>query len=123
MGIALKDIATGKEIEIDSLKGKVLAVDSYNLLYQFLTTIRARDGTLLMDSKGNVTSHLVGLFSRTTKLMQCGIKLVFVFDGKPPELKEKERIRRRELKAEAESEYRKAAEKKDLEAMKKYAAR
>jgi len=123
MGVALKDLFVGKEIEISDLKDKVLAVDSYNLLYQFLTTIRARDGSLLMDSKGNVTSHLVGLFSRTTKLMQQGLKLGFVFDGKPPKLKEKERERRKELKLDAEKEYKKAVEKKDLETMKKYAAR
>lgn len=123
MGVALKDLFVGKEIEISDLKDKVLAVDSYNLLYQFLTTIRGRDGSLLMDSKGNVTSHLVGLFSRTTKLMQSGLKLVFVFDGKPPKLKEKERERRKEIKLDAEKQYKKAAEKEDIEEMKKYASR
>ena len=95
MGVAFKDIITGKEITIEELKGKVLAVDSYNVLYQFLTTIRARDGTVLMDSKGNVTSHLVGLFNRTTKLMSEGLNLAVVFDGKPLKLNEKERERRK----------------------------
>jgi flap endonuclease-1 len=123
MGVALKDLFVGNEIEIADLKDRILAVDSYNLLYQFLTTIRGRDGSLLMDSKGNVTSHIVGLFSRSTKLMQNGLKMVFVFDGKPPKLKEKERERRKELKLDAEKEYKKAVEKKDLEEMKKYAAR
>lgn len=123
MGISLKDLVVGKEIELEDLKNKVLAVDSFNLLYQFLTTIRSRDGSLLMDSKGNVTSHLVGLFSRTTKLMQYGMKLAFVFDGKPPALKEKERERRKELKIQAEKEYKKAEKKKDIAEMKKYASR
>ena len=123
MGIAFKEIIISKEISLEELKGKILVVDSYNLLYQFLTTIRAADGTLLADSKGNVTSHLVGLFSRTTKLMECGIRLAFVFDGTPPALKQKERERRRELKIEAQEEYKKAAEMQDIEAMKKYASR
>jgi flap endonuclease-1 len=123
MGVALKDLFVGKEIEISDLKNKVLAVDSYNLLYQFLTTIRGRDGSLLMDSKGNVTSHLVGLFSRTTNLMQQGLKLVFVFDGKSPKLKEKERERRKMLKLDAEKAYKKAVQREDLDDMKKYAAR
>ncbi len=123
MGVALKDLFAYKEIGIADLKDKVLAVDSYNLLYQFLTTIRGRDGSLLMDSKGNVTSHLVGLFSRTTKLMQNGLKLAFVFDGKPPKLKEKERQRRKEIKIGAEEEYKKAVKGEDIEGMKKYAAR
>lgn len=123
MGVALKDLFVTKDIELAELKDKILAVDSYNLLYQFLTTIRGRDGSLLMDSKGNITSHLVGLFSRTTKLMQQGLKLVFIFDGTPPKLKEKERERRKELKIEAEKEYEKAVKKEDIEAMKKYASR
>jgi len=123
MGVALKDLFIAEEIELSNLKDKILAVDSYNLLYQFLTTIRARDGSLLMDSKGNITSHLVGLFSRTTKLMQQGLKLAFVFDGEPPKLKEKERERRKEVKLDAEREYKKALEKKDIESMKKYASR
>lgn len=123
MGIAFKDLIIDKEISIDDLRDKILAVDSYNMLYQFLTTIRARDGTLLMDSNGNITSHLVGLFSRTTKLMQKKLKLVFVFDGKPPKLKEKEREKRHTLKLEAKKEYEKAKAKEDIESMKKYAAR
>ena len=123
MGIAFRDIITAREIAIEDLKGKVLAVDSYNVLYQFLTTIRARDGTVLMDSKGNVTSHLVGLFNRTTKLMSEGLKLAFVFDGKPPKLKEKEKERRANLKLEAAKEYEKAKAEEDIEGMKKYAAR
>lgn len=122
MGVAIKDILTIKEIEIEDLKGRKLAIDSYNMLYQFLTTIRSRDGSLLTDSKGNVTSHLVGLFSRTTKLMDYGLKPIFVFDGKPPKIKEQERERRKELKIEAEKKYAIAVEKKDTEDMKKYAS-
>jgi len=123
MGIALKDLIIGEEIGLEDLKGKVLAVDSYNMLYQFLTTIRGRDGTLLMDSSGNITSHLVGLFSRVTKLMQQGMKLVFVFDGKAPDLKKKERERRKELKIAAAKEYDAAVKREDIDAMKKYASR
>ena len=123
MGIAFKDIIKGKEIEIKDLEGQTLIIDGFNLLYQFLTTIRSRDGSLLMDSKGNVTSHLVGMFSRITKLMNYDLKLGFVFDGEPPELKEKEREKRKSVKIEAQKEYEKAKAKEDLESMKKYAAR
>ena len=123
MGVQISDLIVKKEIEISDLKNKVLVIDSFNLLYQFLTTIRSRDGSLLMDSKNNVTSHLVGLFSRTTKLMQQGLKLAFVFDGKPPELKLKERERRKKLKLEAEKKYKEAVEKEDIDEMKKYASR
>ena len=90
------------------------------MLYQFISTIRQRDGSLLTDSHGNVTSHLTGLFARTTNLMQKNIKLAFVFDGKTPDLKKKERQRREALKKEAEVKHKLAVEKKDIEEMKKY---
>ena len=123
MGTKLKDLLVMKEISFEELKGKKLVVDSFNILYQFLSTIRQRDGSLLMDSKGNVTSHLTGLFNRTTRLMSEGLKLGFVFDGKPPELKRKERERRSGIKKEALKQYKEAKRKKDIEGMKKYAAR
>jgi len=123
MGVAFKDLIISKEIDLDFLKNKIVFLDSYNVLYQFITTIRGRDGTLLMDSSGSVTSHLVGLFTRTTNLMQRGIKLVYVFDGKAPELKKKTTEQRREIKIEAEKKFMEAKKKKDIEDMKKYAAR
>jgi flap endonuclease-1 len=123
MGIKIKDIIEPKSIDISELSNKVLAIDSFNLLYQFLTTIRQPDGTPLQDKNGNVTSHLVGLFSRTTKLMQKKIKFVFVFDGTVPDLKNEERKRRNDLKKEAEEKYKIAVELKDIDEMKKYASR
>ncbi len=123
MGVNLRDLLIRKEISFKDLNNKVLAVDSFNMLYQFLTTIRTADGTPLMDSKGNVTSHLIGLFSRTTSFLQKGLKPVFVFDGEKPKLKTKELERRRTLKEEARTKYKIAVKKKDIAAMKKYAGR
>ena len=123
MGIAFKDLLIAKEINIDYLQNKIVAVDTNNLLYQFLTTIRSRDGTVLTDSQGHTTSHLVGMFSRTTSLMQKGIKFIFVFDGEYPALKKKEQERRYEIKKEAQQAYEVAKEREDIDAMKKYASR
>ncbi|MBU0472254.1 MAG: flap endonuclease-1 [Nanoarchaeota archaeon] len=123
MGTPITDILTSKEIMIQDLKGKILAVDSYNMLYQFLSSIRQADGTPLMDSKGQITSHLTGLFNRITKLMLEEIRFVFVFDGEAPELKKAERDRRKKLKLEAQNKYEEAKEREDLEDMKKYASR
>ena len=123
MGTNLKELLVAKETSIEYFKNKKLVVDSFNVLYQFLSTIRQRDGTPLKDSKGRITSHLTGLFSRTTRLMKEGLNLAFVFDGEPPELKQKERERRFAVKEEAKKAYEIAARKKDIEAMKKYAAR
>lgn len=123
MGLAITDILTPEKINIEDLRNKTLAVDTYNLLYQFLSSIRQRDGSYLTDSKGRVTSHLIGLFSRITRLMGYNMKFIFCFDGEVPKLKAKERERRKELKIEAEKKFKKAAAKEDLEEMKKYAAR
>jgi len=123
MGVNLKELIIKKSIEIDDLSGKTLAIDSFNMLYQFLTTIRQRDGSLFTDSKGHVTSHLIGLMSRTTKLMQKGLKLVFVFDGEAPEIKKAESEKRRARKEEAKKAYEIAKERADIAEMKKYAGR
>ena len=123
MGVAFKDLIISHETDLDSLSNKIVVLDAYNTLYQFLTTIRGIDGTPLMDSKGNVTSHLVGLFTRTASLMQKGIKPVFVFDGEPPLLKKKTIEQRTVLKIEAEKKFLEAKEREDAEEMKKYASR
>jgi flap endonuclease-1 len=67
----------------------VLCIDAYNILYQFLSSIRQLDGTPLMDKKQRVTSHLSGILYRNVALLSEGMKLVYVFDGKSPELKRK----------------------------------
>jgi flap endonuclease-1 len=123
MGIALKELISGKEVEIKSLSNKIICIDVPVLLYQFLTTIRQADGAYFTDEKGMITSHLIGINSRITKLIQYGLKLVFVFDGKSPDLKKAEQKKRHEQKKEAEAKYKIAMEKKDFEEMKKYAQR
>ena len=87
MGVKLGDILEKKQIQIEDLSHKSFAVDSSNILYQFLSSIRQADGTPLMDSSGNITSHLVGLSSRVSNLIAKNIRLCFVFDGKSPILK------------------------------------
>ncbi len=123
MGVNFKDIIIRHPIQLEDLSGKTLIVDGYNMLYQFLSTIRSRDGNLLTDHHGHVTSHLIGLFSRITNLMQKGIKLAFVFDGQAPELKHRELAKRAELKKEAQQKYEQALAAEDTQAMQKYAAR
>ena len=123
MGLNFKDLVVKKEISISDLHGKVLAIDSMNLLYQFLTTIRSPDGTPLTDKKGHVTSHLIGLFSRTTTLMEQGLKLVFVFDGKAPEIKQKTWEKRAQIKKEAFLKMKEAEQQDNLPEMRKFASR
>lgn len=120
MGVAITNILPKKEITFQELQGKKLAVDSSNVIYQFLASIRQMDGTPLRDQNGNITSHLVGLAARVPNLMEKNIKLAFVFDGKPPALKAEESKRRRDLKEKAQEKYDEAKEKKDIASMSKY---
>ena len=123
MGTKINELFTGQQITLDDLKNKILVVDTFNQLYMFLSSIRQADGGLLKNSKGDVTSHLSGLFYRFTKLMRHDIKFIFVFDGKPPELKMKEKERRIKVKQKAELKYKEAKQKEDIEEMRKYAQR
>jgi flap endonuclease-1 len=121
VGVDLADIIPGQTISLDYLTGKTLGVDAYNTLFQFLAIIRQPDGTPLKDQHGRITSHLSGLLYRTANLSERGIKLVFVFDGKPPELKDEEIRRRRQVKEEAVVRYERALKEGKLEEARTYA--
>ena len=89
MGLNIREIIPRKEIEIADLRGKILCVDAFNALYQFLSSVRQADGTPLMDGQKRVTSHLSGIFYRNISLLEDGIRLVYAFDGEAPALKYK----------------------------------
>lgn len=101
MGVQLGDIVVKERLELPSLAGRRVAIDAHNALYQFLSIIRQRDGTPLMDYKGRVTSHLSGIFYRTARLMEWGVRPVYVFDGKPPDLKGRTLGERHEVRSAA----------------------
>jgi len=125
MGVQLRPLIPENaihEIELKNLFNKALAIDAFNALYQFITTIRQPDGTPLKDRKGRITSHLSGLLYRTANLVEQGIKPVYVFDGKPPELKKKEIEERIKRKEEAAKEYEMALKMKNWEVAKTKAA-
>jgi len=121
LGVDLGDLIPHRKITLDELSGKTFAVDAYNALYQFLAIIRGPTGVPLMDRQGRVTSHLSGLLYRTTNLAERRIRLVYVFDGVPPALKETEIKRRRAVKEEATVKYEAAISRGEVEEAKKYA--
>src|SRR5256885_1885856 len=99
MGVLLTPIVIKQTVALEDLREKRLAIDTNGELYQFLALIRLHDGSPLRDSHGRITSHLSGLFYRTTRLMtDYSLELVYVFDGKPPALKLAEIARRRSIK-------------------------
>lgn len=114
MGVNLSPIVEATEVDLTELRGKTVAVDAYNTIFQFLSIIRQSDGKPLQDSQGRVTSHLSGILYRTANLIEAGIEPSFVFDGKPNELKSgtiEDRIARRE---KAREEYEAALAEGDM---------
>ena len=93
-----------------------MAVDSNNMLYQFLSLIRTPDGVSLKDAQGRTTSHLAGLLFRSTKLMlDYNLKFVFVFDGQPHPLKARVLADRRAIREKARAEWSEALRKHDFQ--------
>jgi flap endonuclease-1 len=116
MGVALRDIIAEYKTPVtwEALPG-IAAIDANNTLYQFLTIIRQPDGTPLMDRRGRVTSHLSGILFRISSFMEKGIKPVFVFDGKPTELKQATIDERRKIRDTAGEKWKEAVERGDDE--------
>jgi flap endonuclease-1 len=116
MGVALRDIIADYKTPVtwEALPG-VAAIDANNALYQFLTIIRQPDGTPLMDRHGRVTSHLSGILFRMANFLEKGIKPVFVFDGKPADLKQATIDERRKIRTEAGVKWKDAIERGDDE--------
>ena len=123
MGVKLKDIVEPKEISFKDLEGRVLSIDAFNTLYQFLSTIRQRDGHPLQDENGNITSHLSGILYRNSSMVEKGIKPIYVFDGISNELKNETQLKRRQIREESEKIYKEALKKGETEKARKYAMR
>ncbi len=114
MGVNLTPIIAKSVLSLDDLRSRSFAVDGNNALYQFLALIRQPDGRPLSSRSGKVTSHLVGLLYRTTRLIaDYALTLVFVFDGKPHPRKRRELDARGAIRQRAEEEYAEAIERKD----------
>ncbi|VVC92293.1 unnamed protein product [Leptidea sinapis] len=108
-----------KEMEIKNYFGRKVAIDASMSLYQFLIAVRS-EGAQLTSVDGETTSHLMGTFYRTIRLVENGIKPVYVFDGKPPEMKSHQLNKRAERREEAEKELQKATEAGDTASMEKF---
>ena len=121
MGVDLRGIVYAKKARLESFSGRIVAIDAYNAIYQFLASIRGESGEPLRDRSGKVTSHLTGLFYRNVNLVSLGIRPVYVLDGKPPEMKGSEIERRRQVKKVASDKFKRALTAGDLEGARKYA--
>ncbi|WGI16811.1 flap endonuclease-1 [Methanonatronarchaeum sp. AMET-Sl] len=108
MGSDIGDIVGRDVVSFSEMQNRCIAIDGNNTLYQFLSIIRQPDGTPLKDSSGRVTSHVSGVFYRMINLLEEGVDPVYVFDGKPPELKSDTLDERREVREKSREEWKKA---------------
>ncbi|MFO7676835.1 MAG: flap endonuclease-1 [Thermoplasmatota archaeon] len=121
MGVDLGVLFTKETCTYNDFKNRVIAIDAYNVLHQFLSIIRSRDGTPLKDAQGHITSHLSGLLYRSANLIEANIRPVYVFDGKAHPLKERVITQRTQRRQQAEQDWKEALEKGDIETAKKKA--
>lgn len=91
-------------------------------IYSFLIAVRS-DGQQLMSDAGETTSHLMGMFYRTLRIVDNGIKPVYVFDGAPPKLKSGELAKRFARKNEANEQHEEAKETGTAEEVEKFSRR
>ena len=120
MGCDLGDIITKNKIKLSDLANKKLGFDAYNTIYQFLSSIRDQYGNPLQNEKGQITSHIVGLFYRMTNILETGVNPVFVFDGKPLDEKITVIKKRNEIRNIAKEKHREAMEAEDYENARKF---
>mmetsp|Transcript_18684 Transcript_18684/g.33805 ORF Transcript_18684/g.33805 Transcript_18684/m.33805 type:complete len:466 (+) Transcript_18684:351-1748(+) len=92
------------KLPLEAFAGQVIACDASMAIYQFILALMQQNKQglgVLTNESGRVTAHLVGLLSRNIQFLQAGIKPIWVFDGKPPEMKEVALSKRRENKNKA----------------------
>ncbi|GME80544.1 unnamed protein product [Ambrosiozyma monospora] len=109
--------------EMKSLFGRKIAIDASMCLYQFLIAMRQQDGSSLTNEAGETTSHIMGFFYRTIRMVSLGIKPCYVFDGKPPVLKGGELEKRLKRREEAEAKAKELKETGTVEELQKFERR
>ncbi|CAE7217982.1 unnamed protein product [Rhizoctonia solani] len=115
--------ASIREHDIKTLFGRKVAVDASMSIYQFLIAVRQQDGQMLTNEAGETTSHLMGFFYRTLRMVEHGIKPAYVFDGKPPDLKSGVLSKRFEGRQKAKEDGEEAKEVGTAEDVDKFARR
>lgn len=102
----LRSLSEISEIDLESLSGKVVAVDAYNWLYKYLTiTVQYTDRHEYMMDDGTDLSAVLGCLKGIPRFYEYNIVPVFVFDGAYHQLKSDEIADRKEQNEQAEAKY------------------
>ncbi len=96
-------------------------------IYQFMIAVRSggpnQSATMLTNADGETTSHIQGMFNRTIRFLTEGIKPAYIFDGKPPQVKSGELLKRRQKREKAQADLEKATEEGNVEEQDKHSKR
>jgi len=103
------------------LSGKKVAVDASLVIYQNLLNIGHRP--LFKNSDGKITNHLSGLFYKIVQYLSLNIELIFIFDGKPPDIKSDTIYERKKKANEAKEKMDNAVTKEDKDKYEKASLR
>jgi flap endonuclease-1 len=112
-----------REQKFESYFGRKIAIDASMSIYQFLIVVGRTGTEMLTNEAGEVTSHLQGMFARTIRLLEAGIKPLYVFDGQPPDLKKQELAKRYTKRSEATDDLKQAIESGNVEDIEKFSKR
>ncbi|KAK1319678.1 Flap endonuclease 1-A [Acorus calamus] len=112
-----------KEQKFESYFGRKIAIDASMSIYQFLIVVGRVGSELLTNEAGDVTSHLQGMFTRTIRLLEAGLKPAYIFDGKPPDLKKQELSKRFSKREDATEDLKTAQAEGDKESIEKFSKR
>ena len=94
----------GRKVSIETLSGKVLAIDASIWLTQFIKAMRDDEGKVMKNA------HILGTLRRILKLLFHKIKPVFVFDGGTPLIKLRTIRARRVIRERQDDNLKKAAQ-------------
>ena len=103
------------------LSGKKVAVDASLVIYQNLLNVGNRP--LFKNSDGKITNHLSGLFYKIVQYLSLNIELIFIFDGKPPDIKSDTIYERKKKANEAKEKMDNAVTKEDKDKYEKASLR
>ena len=118
----IKDIAglyATKSYKFSRFKGMAVAVDASLIIHQTVIALRST-GKDMKNSRGELTSHLHGLFYKILIFLQNGMIPIFVFDGKAPNIKNRTLKRRLQRKTQAETQLKDLTDSEDEEYIKHF---
>jgi flap endonuclease-1 len=111
-------LATAHPLDLGEFSGQRVAVDVFLNAYQFITSLTGADGKPL-SYEGRPVAHLMGFLDRATWMLENGIDPVFIFDGRPHQLKMETLAGRRSRKDNANTKWEAAIEAEDMALAKK----